>query len=126
MSVAPDYNFLGTSLMEKIVSCIFDNNLNVSKTALSICNQFTRYKSPSKGAVIFMSKRKETLDYKALLAMLDSTDLELKVQTLTFINNLISNLSDKERLEGNFENMLDSCMINTTLAVSFIMFNNCL
>ena len=79
MMIATDYNFLGTSLMEKLVSCIFDSNLNVSKTALSVCNQFTRNDSPSKGAMIFMSRRKDSLDYDTLIGMLESTDLELKI-----------------------------------------------
>lgn len=36
-----------------------------------------------------MSRKKDKLDYKELLTLLASSDLTIKIGTLTFINNLI-------------------------------------
>lgn len=104
MEVANDYNFLNESLMEKIVSSIFDSNVNSAKQALSIVNLFTRPNSPSHGAQIFMSRKKETLPYGELIEMLDRTDVALKTETLCFLTNLLAQ-SEESTLDIELEKL---------------------
>eukprot|EP01114_Cavostelium_apophysatum_P002752 TRINITY_DN1243_c0_g1_i1.p1 TRINITY_DN1243_c0_g1~~TRINITY_DN1243_c0_g1_i1.p1 ORF type:complete len:1135 (-),score=369.28 TRINITY_DN1243_c0_g1_i1:198-3602(-) len=106
MGVSSDYNFLGTSLMERILSCVFDSNINVTKSALRIVNLMTRSDTPSKGAVIFMSKKKDKLAMEDVLALLENADATVKVEALNFVNNLVDNLSPEEVTEGSFERLL--------------------
>ena len=125
MSASSDYGFLGQSLMEKIVASIFDPLINVSKHALAITNLFTRPDSPSKGALIFMNKKKFSLDIQALANLLsDNTELELQIAALRFINNLLSHQSDQERDEGVFLQTLYNSEIPNHLSVRKSSYKN--
>lgn len=96
MTVATDYTFLGQSLLEKILSCAFDSNLNTCKASLQIINLFTRADSPSHGAKIFITKKKESLPVETLVKLVESSDVAVGTEALHFINNLLMNICTKD------------------------------
>jgi hypothetical protein len=71
-----------------------------------------------------MSKRKNTIPHADLLKLMDSTDITIKIEVLTFINNIIKLLSDKEKEEGSYEKMLDGFNISGVLMVISIMISD--
>jgi hypothetical protein len=118
MNASSDWNFLNHSLLEKVVASISDVTINVQKHALIITTLFTGDDANSKGAIIFMNKKKYSLDFNHLATLLSSnTELEIQISTLRLINNLLRQLTDQERDEGTFQQLLDSIEISKILYV---------
>ncbi len=105
MQSTTEYNFLGTSFLDKLLQSIFEPNLNVCRETLTICNLLLKPEGFSKGAVIYFSNKKEKVVTEDLMKMLISADLSVNVETLKLINNLLFHSIEDFQLDVIMEKM---------------------
>lgn len=118
-----DFSFLNQSLMEKIVSSLTEPTLNVVKHAFAVTNLMTSPESPSQGAIIFMNKKKYSLDWASLIRTFsENPELEVSTAILRLVNNLLRHQSEQEKDEGTFMKILNDLDLTTILLVCLFVY----